>query len=408
MKVPGAERAHVKLKDLHPNPFRHIESYPIRPEKVEELVRSIKTNKWWNNIHARPREKGGFELAYGHHRLAALRKVYKADDEVQIMVAPLTDEQMLRYMAAENVAEAGGDALTEMHTVGAVIEAHEAGIITLDPPPSKSRTAYIRHAAVNGEDRPYTIASVAAFLSWPYSGYDGDGPGSKSILGADNNRVYIAFDAWELSQQKLLNTSALQQAAPRGYVSREVMGAAVNTARQAREAVRRAITKRESDAADARKGKDERTARQIEAQAERIKKDEKKHVRAAVKEAVHLVASGKKTASQVRRDPPLPKDKLIKRTVSATGWLKTVREFLDKIASYDFFDTEMDHILEVVDDPNIVTPYDRKQLLAAFERALAGINKRWPKHIERLRKVADDHEPRIKNVTPIRRPALTP
>ena len=64
-----------QLKDVRPNPFRRSEKYPILKEKVEELVESIQTTGFWENIVGREVD-GKLQVAYGHHRLEALKKVY--------------------------------------------------------------------------------------------------------------------------------------------------------------------------------------------------------------------------------------------------------------------------------------------------------------------------------------------
>ncbi|MBA7579573.1 hypothetical protein ES708_21444 [subsurface metagenome] len=91
----------VKIKDLRPNPYRNLESCPVDKERVNNLVKSINETGFWSNILAR--ERGGkFEVAYGHHRLVALKKVFKHNDEVDIPVKELDDVKMLKIMATEN------------------------------------------------------------------------------------------------------------------------------------------------------------------------------------------------------------------------------------------------------------------------------------------------------------------
>ena len=63
------------LKNVNANPFRHIDRYPIQEDKISALKKSIEDTDFWENIVAR--EVGGkIEIAYGHHRLAALRELY--------------------------------------------------------------------------------------------------------------------------------------------------------------------------------------------------------------------------------------------------------------------------------------------------------------------------------------------
>jgi len=91
----------VKIKDLKPNPFRDIKNYPINPEKIESLKKSINQTGFWDNILARKKD-GKIEIAYGHHRLKVLQELFKPDDEVDIPVKDLDDAMMIRIMANEN------------------------------------------------------------------------------------------------------------------------------------------------------------------------------------------------------------------------------------------------------------------------------------------------------------------
>ncbi len=70
-----------QLKNIQPNPFRHVDRYPITKEKVEALRESIRTTGFWDNIVARE-VNGKAEITYGHHRLVALREEYGPDHEV--------------------------------------------------------------------------------------------------------------------------------------------------------------------------------------------------------------------------------------------------------------------------------------------------------------------------------------
>src|SRR5262245_24310269 len=100
-----------KLKDIKPNPFRHIERYPIKPEKVAALRESLRTTGYWGNIVARLMN-GTAEIAYGHHRLNAMREEYakEPDKEISLLIQDLDDEAMLQIMARENMEEWGTSA----------------------------------------------------------------------------------------------------------------------------------------------------------------------------------------------------------------------------------------------------------------------------------------------------------
>lgn len=91
----------VKIKDLKPNPYRDMEHYPINTEKVESLINSFGQTGFWDNILAR-KVNGEIQIAYGHHRLEALKKKYSPDYEVDIPIKDLPDSIMLKVMANEN------------------------------------------------------------------------------------------------------------------------------------------------------------------------------------------------------------------------------------------------------------------------------------------------------------------
>jgi len=93
----------IAVKDLRPNPFRRIDKYPINRTKIESLVASINQTGFWDNVLARASEEGKYEIAYGHHRLHAIKEV--GIKEVDIPVRVLSDETMIKIMANENMED---------------------------------------------------------------------------------------------------------------------------------------------------------------------------------------------------------------------------------------------------------------------------------------------------------------
>lgn len=89
----------VLVSKLKPNPFRRIDAYPIDRDKVESLKASIKETSFWDNILARP-AKDGYEIAYGHHRLVALKEA--GEKEVDIPIRDIDNGMMIKIMANEN------------------------------------------------------------------------------------------------------------------------------------------------------------------------------------------------------------------------------------------------------------------------------------------------------------------
>lgn len=93
----------VKIKDLKPNPYRDMENYPINPDKILRLSESITQTGFWDNVIAR-QVNGEIQIAYGHHRLEALKHVAKilGIEEIEVPIKPLTDALMIQIMANEN------------------------------------------------------------------------------------------------------------------------------------------------------------------------------------------------------------------------------------------------------------------------------------------------------------------
>lgn len=165
----------IAVADLQPNPFRNLKNYPIDEAKVEALVRSIKDTTFWDNLLARkaPNGSDGFEIAYGHHRLKALKKARV--DEIDIPVRKLDNTLMAQIMAHENLEEWSHSASIEQETVRSIIEAYGKGEINL-PKPSKTANRMrfapsfvVAEGSPSGENLyPYTLETLADFLGWKH------------------------------------------------------------------------------------------------------------------------------------------------------------------------------------------------------------------------------------------------
>lgn len=101
------KRMKLNVKDLAPNPYRDISNYPIDRAKVEALKASINETGFWDNVIARkPSYANYHEIAYGHHRLQALREIIEESGEsitIEVPVKDLSDTLMLKIMANENM-----------------------------------------------------------------------------------------------------------------------------------------------------------------------------------------------------------------------------------------------------------------------------------------------------------------
>lgn len=107
----------VKLKDIKPNPFKkRINKGRLSKEKIERLAESIEKDGFWDNVMGRKHE-GEIQIAYGHHRLAAAKKVYGPNHCIDLKLEKLDESQMLRILANENVAQETDDTICQIDIV---------------------------------------------------------------------------------------------------------------------------------------------------------------------------------------------------------------------------------------------------------------------------------------------------
>jgi len=108
----------ILVKNIHPNPFRNLAKYPVNRNKVEKLKNSINQTGFWDNIFVRPiPETDQYQLAYGHHRLAALKEI--GIQEVDIPVKEVDDSTMIQMMINENMSDWSADTVTINESVRA-------------------------------------------------------------------------------------------------------------------------------------------------------------------------------------------------------------------------------------------------------------------------------------------------
>jgi chemotaxis protein histidine kinase CheA len=97
---------------------------------VEELVESIQTTGFWENIVGREVD-GKLQVAYGHHRLEALKKVYPMTQEFDWRVRKLSDGTMVQMMARENSEAYKQNADVLLESIRAAVQALAKGQITI-------------------------------------------------------------------------------------------------------------------------------------------------------------------------------------------------------------------------------------------------------------------------------------
>jgi ParB-like nuclease domain len=141
----------IQICDLHPNPFRRLDRYPVKREKVDALKRSITDTAFWDNLLVRKNPDGpGYQIAFGHNRLAALNEL--GIIEIDVPVRYLDDTAMAKIMANENTLEWSYSSAIEREsgTGGAARQAPSFKVGT--------------NPAVEGF--AYTVASLSEFLGW--------------------------------------------------------------------------------------------------------------------------------------------------------------------------------------------------------------------------------------------------
>lgn len=282
-------RQTFKIKDILPNPFRHIEHYPIKRAKVDALKESIESTGFWDNIVARPKN-GKVEIAYGHHRLAALKEFYGPNEDINLIVRKLDDSTMLKMMARENMEEWGTSVVVEHETIRAVVEAYAEGRIELPGLPPKLSESQLRHApsfapgsppAAGG--LPYTAQMIADFIGW----LKPDGRPQDKVFDALTALYFIEEGILKVSDFEGLTTTQAQavvQEARRvierrkaeARRHREQAERAEREAQEAakqREAAEKARKEKEAEAAKAAKAKDEVAKRRAKLEAERFKQE---------------------------------------------------------------------------------------------------------------------------------------
>ena len=104
----------VPIGLIDANPYRDLGTYPWIERKVEQLQRSIADVGFWAGVIGRPKGKR-YQLAFGHHRLEAVRRNKKLK-EVPLIVDALTNEQMLQFMGRENGEDYNADFLVMLNT----------------------------------------------------------------------------------------------------------------------------------------------------------------------------------------------------------------------------------------------------------------------------------------------------
>lgn len=152
----------IALDQIQDNPFRNPESYVYDQGKITALAESIGDTSFWENLLARKTKEGYTQLAYGHHRLQALKKLLEEGNteyaEIKLNVRPdtqLTNERMLKIFAQENKDDWGENPQNLCMTV-LQLQAYLEGLVAA----SKDRDQLLKKIGDAGslkvDDRSFT------------------------------------------------------------------------------------------------------------------------------------------------------------------------------------------------------------------------------------------------------------
>ena len=334
----------VNVEELKPNPHRNTNRYPINEQKIEELMSSYDSTGYWGNIIGR-KNGAGYEIAFGHHRLEALRR--KGIKKAEIIVRELSELEMLKMMADENSENWGSGAAIDQETIRAVVQAHADEKIDLLKGANKSvrGKCELRAPSVQRtKDAPgrghllYSQYTVASFLKWTKK------KGSRNV---PNARFQTAWKSLELIEEGVLKDSDFKGLSRNQALATNTQGGKVWSEHQQRakrfEAVEKRASKMAEEATDTKtKSSLNKTAAKAKANATEAKKDAKKETR----KAVVAVTKGLRGKSGVRDAASLAKSATKKKpTVQAPP--KSVEQLADKISRkiFKMLDGDLDNRL---------------------------------------------------------------
>jgi hypothetical protein len=306
--------AQFEIRNIVPNPFRHIDRYPIRKDKVIALRESIRKTDFWENIVAREKD-GKAEIAYGHHRLVALREEYGPNHKVSLIIKDLSDEKMLQVMARENMEEWGTSASVEQETVRAVVQAFADGLIEL-PDFVPGRGIIPRYAPHFGEntpdaprEKPYTAQTLADFIGW----VDRSGRPQQKVLDALTALQFIDDGILKESDFDGLSTSQARAVVAETRKAREWREDRAESARQEAERAKEEAANAATEAKRERALKREKAAKAQERTFKSEARQAGTHVGRSVSSSLKKGEIGYRQAGDVahrvdnrKRDQPRP------------------------------------------------------------------------------------------------------
>lgn len=112
----------IEISKLNPNPYRDFDLYPYDEEQIAKLMNSLKSDGQWQTVPARkdPSNKGFYQLAAGHHRVEAMRRL--GEMQADVTLESHSDDGMLSIMIQENATQRGQNSAAILDSVAAAMK----------------------------------------------------------------------------------------------------------------------------------------------------------------------------------------------------------------------------------------------------------------------------------------------
>ena len=108
----------INLDKVKYNPYRDLKLDPINQSTVDKMVASITDLGFWGGLAVR-KVGDSYELAFGHHRLEALRQIGEAKADLNIV--GYDEDQMVRAMVVENATQRGNEGGATLDSVAGIV-----------------------------------------------------------------------------------------------------------------------------------------------------------------------------------------------------------------------------------------------------------------------------------------------
>ena len=141
----------IKLEAVEYNPYRDLALDPINKDTVDKMKASITDLGFWGGLAVR---KVGtkYQLAFGHHRLEALREL--GWEKADLNVVRYDEDQMVRAMVVENATQRGAEGGATIDSVAGIVR--RIGYLLLTQSKEELESSKIFEDSRNGAEKART------------------------------------------------------------------------------------------------------------------------------------------------------------------------------------------------------------------------------------------------------------